>query len=173
MRWALRIGLILLIPCFPALFFWFLNWWPPTGVEKPMQRQKLTKRVHEAGGWSAVQRDAEIFPCTIEVPSDSPYLYMVGRTNNAPLPPALAVLKPINIRPLAKVTHQFPEGPQDLYGIRMQIFGRRGTGYFTPYLFVDVILPAHLDLYAAKEGSDTTATKGYSLKVSESIFLRY
>ena len=114
------------------LLLWIIRAWPPAWVERLSQRKELQVRVQSVGGWTPiVQACAQV---SREHQSDGYFYWWSPRgTNNpAPLPPALAGLKP---RLVELWSH--PKGP---VSIRIQVFGMHSTGgHSEPYFALEVL----------------------------------
>src|SRR6185503_7194947 len=89
--WVLRLsvallGVIVLVP------IWSVSW-PPAWMDRRNQRKRVLERIQSAGGWAALQRDCDNL---MEQYRESVFVWSWGSTN--PLPPAIAALKPQELR---------------------------------------------------------------------------
>ena len=174
---------------FSVAIFYFLFVLIPTGPpvwwDRREQRKTISERVQIAGGWGVVRQGCELLatnkpgqfywhpPATgVHVypnPQTEPQNYYVTIIDYGPLPPAVAALKPREIR--------FYPSKQDVAVMRIKLFGMHSTGgHSTPYFGLEVVCGAGAERYRPKQGkSGGVSGNSYSTykKVAEGVFEIY
>jgi len=123
----LLLGIYVLLPT-------FLTSWPPDWVDRRKQRQMVMERVQSSGGWAALQRD-----CDALVAQYRGSAFVWSRGDTSLLPPAIAALKPQEVRfyspTLLGGLKDEPPPPV----VRIKIFGSHSTGgHSYPYFGLEV-----------------------------------
>ncbi len=166
-------------------FFVLLPAGPPAWWDRREQRKTVSERVQTAGGWSAVRQGCELLtmnkpepfywqpPVTgawvYPNPQTEPKKYYVTNIDYGPLPPAVAALKPREIR--------FYPGKQDVAVMHIRLFGMHSTGgYSTPYFGLEVVCGTGAERYRPKQGkSGGVSGNSHSTykKVAEGVYEIY
>ncbi len=148
------------------------TWWPPPSVERRGQRQKVVERVDSAGGWAAIQKDCDALVAQHQVDG----FYWHDRFDTNALPPALAALKPWEVRFYSPtVLKDFKDEPR-VAVVRIKIFGLHSTGgHSTPYFGLEVVSGAGAETYRprpSRGGVSGNAYRSYS-PVTDRIYEIY
>ena len=131
--------------------------WPPDWLERRTQRQKVIERVQAAGGWAALQKECDAL---VEQYRDTAFMWHRGETNA--LPPALAALKPWEVRFYSPtVLRDFKDEPQ-VAVVRIKIFGMHSTGgHSTPYFGLEIVSGAGAESYRPRPSRGGVSGNGY------------
>lgn len=138
------------------LFLGFLDpmWWPPPAIERREQRQKVLERVKSAGGWGAIQRDCDAL---VAQHRDGAFLWDRNVTNA--LPPALAALKPWDVRFYSPTVLRGLKDEPQVAVVHIKIFGMHSTGgHSRPYFGLEVVSGPGAETY--KPGSSPGGASG-------------
>jgi hypothetical protein len=138
-----------------SFYFIFVYTGPPAWVERIDQRKRLQERVNAAGGWDMVRRDCALF---VSNRTDSFYWYpsatnvhftsfsngiavnYLTNLDYGTLPPALAALKPREIR-------YHPPAMQ------IRLFGMHSTGgHSTPFFSLEIVCSTNAAEYHSQNG---------------------
>jgi hypothetical protein len=166
--------------------------WPSPSVERRGQRQKVLDRVQTVGGWSAVRLGCEalvtnhpdgliwlpprsnawVYPN----PQTQPHKYYVTNVDDGPLPPAVAVLKPQEVRyyPPRRL-REFKDESQ-VAVVRIKVFGMHSTGgHSTPYYGLEVPCGAGAESYEPRPSQGGVSGNRYTSfrKVADGVFEVY
>jgi hypothetical protein len=157
--------------CFAALSAYlmlaYINpaMWPPEWWERRTERQMVQERVNEAGGWEAVRRGCESImsnhtngffwtppsPGPVKVypgGNSAPGSYYVTNLDYGPLPPAVAVLHPREIRYYPPRSLPQAEDVLPIGVLSIKFFGSHSTGgHDVPYLGLEMPSGPGADLY--------------------------
>jgi len=124
-------------------------------MELRIERLHVWKRVHNAGGWAALQRDCDALATKYKDDSFGIRWYKYGpQTDTNSLPPAIAALNPQMIEFYSpKIMQEFGGGIGDRrFGtnlvVRISIFGHHTTGmHEKPWLGLDVLCGSSVTNY--------------------------
>lgn len=136
--------------------------WPPGFVERRAQRQRVLERVQKVGGWGAVRLGCEAlitnypdglvwFPPASNAwvypnPQREPHRYYVTNIDYGPLPPAVAALRPREIRYYPR--RLLAEDEPQVAVVRIKIFGGHSSGgHSTPYFGLEVVCSTNSGSY--------------------------
>jgi hypothetical protein len=166
--------------------------WPPPSVERRGQRQRVLERVQSVGGWEAVRRGCEALATNYPEgltwlpprsnawvypnPQTDPHRYYVTNLDYGPLPPAVAALKPREIRYYPpNLLRESREAPQ-VAVVRLRIFGIHSSGgHSTPYYGLEVPCGAGADSYAPRPSQGGVPGNRHTTfgKVADRVFEVY
>jgi len=139
--------------------------------ERQTQRDMVTTRITQAGGWAALQKDCDEI---VEHYRDSAFFWHRFETNA--LPPALAALKPWEVRFYSPaVLQNFKDEPK-VAVVRIKIFGLHSTGgHSTPYYGLEVVCGAGVESYTPKPSRGGVSGNHYDSyrKVTDRIYEVY
>jgi len=116
--------------------------------ERQIQRDMVITRIRQAGGWAALQKDCDEI---VEHYRDKAFFWHRYDTNA--LPPALAALKPWEVRFYSPtVLKDFKDEPK-VAVVHIKIFGMHSTGgHSTPYYGLEVVGGAGAQSYTPRPG---------------------
>lgn len=144
---------------------------PPAFIERRGQRRELLTRVVKAGGWAAIQRDCDAL---VAQHQDGWFDWHRGMTNY--LPPALAALRPWQVRfDSPRMLRRFRDATQ-VAVVRIKIFGAHSTGgHSTPYFGLEVVSGGGADSYrpSPSEGGVSGNRHSSYSSVTERIYEIY
>ena len=152
-------------------FYWYVAvaypmWWPPSWIERQLERKAVKCRVEKIGGWEAVRLGCETvvadnpdgfswFPAmssnwVMHFELQERYnWYLATNLDYGPLPPAVAALRPFEVR------YNPREGC-----VIIQVFGMHRTGgHDTPYLAYELDTSTNSANY--EHGLEYEGTFGY------------
>ena len=168
---------------FAVLSFYFIFVFTPAGppawVDRIDQRNKLQERVKTAGGWDLIRRDCTLFvsnrneffywfpPATnVQVTwfSNNVAMHYTTNENYGTLPPALAALKPREMRYYPPV-------------LKIRLFGMHSTGgHSTPYFGLEVVCGTNIPEYRPNKGNSGGVSGNHHStfkKIAEGIYEIY
>jgi hypothetical protein len=143
--------------------------------ERQTQRDTVSSRISQAGGWEALKRDSISL---IEQHKDSYFDWNRHDTNA--LPVAIAALKPMSVEYYPpKFLSELKDGrftdPPNVHIVRIQIFGMHSTGgRSTPFFGLEVVTGAESGSYRPRPGGGVSGNSHTTYtRVGEDIYEIY
>jgi hypothetical protein len=134
-----------------------LNSWPPDWVDRRKQRQMMMERVQFAGGWVALQRDCDAL---VEQYRERAFVWYRGHTNQ--LPPAIAALKPKEVRFYSPALLRDDKDEPPVPVVRIKVFGAHSTGgHSYPYFGLEVVSGPGVENYRPRPSRGGVSGNGY------------
>jgi len=150
-------GWVVLIPLAIILFFVI----DPVPLKFRQERQIAFKRVQAAGGWEAIKKD-----CCLLTNQPDGYFVWFMRPNYTNLPPAIAALKPIEVRCFVDEKLHVPI-------VRIHVLGISDTDRTEPYFGFWIVCAPTPDDYKPKFDFGARSFQGKSLLITNSVFEIY
>lgn len=155
----------------PVYYFGWFAWIPltvflffiihPSPLKFRQERRIAFERVEAAGGWNAIKKDC----CLLTNQPDGYFLWFM-RSNYSGLPPAIAALKPIEVRCFVDEKLHAPI-------VRIHVLGISDTDRTEPYFGFWIVCAPTPEDYNPQFDFGSRSFQGKSLLITNSVFEIY